>query len=89
MRSRLNQKSQSRFGSAHGTSEHSWAPGSQSFLAETLRAYSIDIACLQETRIPDEGHTLLSARNPETPETLIPPTSFSTPAQPTILGTTV
>ena len=41
------------------------APGSQNLLAETLRAHSINIACLQQTLIPDEGHTSLSARNPE------------------------
>ena len=48
------------------------APGPQSVLAETLRAQSTDIACLQETRIPDGGHTILSARNPAAQDTLIP-----------------
>ena len=47
-------------------------PGYQNLLAETLRAHSIDIACLQETRIPDQGHTILSARNPEAQDILIP-----------------
>ena len=47
-------------------------PGYQNLLAETLRAHSIDIACLLEIRIPEEGHTILSARNPKAQDTLSP-----------------
>ena len=40
-------------------------PRSRNLLVEILRARLINIACLHETRIPDEGHTILSAHNPE------------------------
>ena len=40
-------------------------PRSQNLLVEILRARLIKIACLLETRIPDEGHSILSAHNPE------------------------
>ena len=40
--------------------------------SKSLRAHSLDIACLKETRIPYEGHTILSARNPEAQNTLVP-----------------
>ena len=40
-------------------------PRSEKLVFEILRARLINIACLLETRIPDEGHTILSAHNPE------------------------
>jgi exonuclease III len=45
-------------------------PASEIFLAQSMARYEVDIACLQETRIPDNGAKNLYVPDPEDPDNL-------------------